>query len=57
MWEFFLSMSETAFRYEDVAIFQIQLARHQEAVPLTRDYIAQREAELRQRELARSARV
>jgi cyclopropane-fatty-acyl-phospholipid synthase len=52
MWEFFLSMSETAFRYEDVAIFQIQLARHQEAVPLTRDYIAQREAELRQRELA-----
>lgn len=53
MWEFFLSMSETAFRYEDIAIFQIQLARHQEAVPLTRDYIGEREAELRQRELAR----
>lgn len=50
MWEFYLSMSETAFRYQDIAIFQVQLARRQEAVPLTRDYVAEREAQLRVRE-------
>ncbi len=55
MWEFYLSMSETAFRYQDIAIFQVQLARRQEAVPLTRDYIATREAQLRQREAASGA--
>ncbi|MEQ6434781.1 cyclopropane-fatty-acyl-phospholipid synthase family protein [Comamonas sp. w2-DMI] len=54
MWEFYLSMSETAFRYQDIAIFQIQLARRQEAVPLTRDYIGQRETQLREREQALS---
>ena len=52
MWEFYLSMSETAFRYQDIAIFQIQLARRQEAVPITRGYIGQREAQLRERESA-----
>jgi cyclopropane-fatty-acyl-phospholipid synthase len=31
-------------------VFQIQLAKRQEVVPLTRDYIAEREAELRRRE-------
>jgi cyclopropane-fatty-acyl-phospholipid synthase len=36
-------MSETAFRYQDIAIFQVQLARRQDAVPLTRDYVHQRE--------------
>ncbi|MBS0507000.1 MAG: class I SAM-dependent methyltransferase [Proteobacteria bacterium] len=54
MWEFYLSMSETAFRYQDIAIFQVQLARRQEAVPLTRDYITERRAALRKRELLRS---
>lgn len=52
MWEFYLSMSETAFRYQDIAIFQVQLARRQDAVPLTRDYVAEREAQLRAREPA-----
>jgi len=50
MWEFYLSMSETAFRYQDIAIFQVQLTRRQEAVPLTRGYIAEREAQLCERE-------
>ncbi|WP_219218335.1 class I SAM-dependent methyltransferase [Variovorax boronicumulans] len=54
MWEFYLSMSETAFRYQDIAIFQIQLARRQEAVPLTRNYIEERKAALRAREAALS---
>ena len=50
MWEFYLSMSETAFRYQDIAVFQLQLARRQDAVPLTRDYIPERRAALRRRE-------
>ena len=50
MWEFYLSMSETAFRHQDIAIFQIQLARRQEAVPLTRDYIGPRREALKERE-------
>ena len=55
MWEFYLSMSETAFRYQDIAIFQVQLARRQEAVPLTRNYISERETALKARESVSSA--
>lgn len=55
MWEFYLSMSEAAFRYQDIAVFQIQLAKRQESVPLTRDYIAQAEAQLRAREKGRQS--
>ncbi len=55
MWEFYLSMSEAAFRYQDIAIFQVQIARKQEAVPLTRDYISARKAALAERELPRAA--
>ncbi|GAW42262.1 Cyclopropane-fatty-acyl-phospholipid synthase [Brevundimonas sp. SH203] len=54
MWEFYLAMSETAFRYQEIAVFQVQLARRQEAVPLTRNYIAECEAELKRREQARA---
>ena len=50
MWEFYLSASEASFRYEGIVVFQIQLAKQQESVPLTRDYIAKREALLRQAE-------
>ena len=39
MWEFYLAVSESAFRNEDHMVFQIQLARRQDSVPLTRDYI------------------
>ena len=54
MWEFYLAMSETAFRYQEVAVFQVQLARRQEAVPLTRNYIVEREAELKRKEQGRA---
>jgi len=47
MWEFYLAASEAAFRFSGLMVFQIQLAKSLEAVPLTRDYIAMREAELR----------
>jgi len=39
MWEFYLAVSEVAFRNLDMMVFQIQLARHKDAVPLTRDYM------------------
>jgi cyclopropane-fatty-acyl-phospholipid synthase len=43
MWEFYLAGAEIAFRYDGQVVFQIQLAKHQEAVPLTRDYITDTE--------------
>jgi cyclopropane-fatty-acyl-phospholipid synthase len=53
MWEFYLAGSETSFRVDGHMVFQIQIAKRQENVPLTRDYISEREAELRSREAAR----
>src|SRR5262249_60611679 len=50
MWEFYLAACEAAFRYQGVAVFQVQCVRRQEAVPLTRDYIAERQHDLRMRE-------
>lgn len=39
MWEFYLVSSELSFRYGVHVVFQIQLARQQGSVPLTRDYL------------------
>ncbi|MCU4158876.1 cyclopropane-fatty-acyl-phospholipid synthase family protein [Acidiphilium sp. AL] len=39
MFEFYLAGSELAFRVQDHMVFQIQLARKQDAAPLTRDYM------------------
>ena len=50
MWEFYLAFCEAAFRYEDVVVFQVQLAVKTETAPLTRNYIGEREAALRSRE-------
>jgi cyclopropane-fatty-acyl-phospholipid synthase len=47
MWEFYLASSEMAFRAGGLMNFQIQLARKLEALPLTRDYIANAEDSLR----------
>jgi cyclopropane-fatty-acyl-phospholipid synthase len=58
MWECYLAMSESAFRWQDAVVFQVQLARRNDVVPLTRDYIAEREAALKaseQVEFRRSA--
>ena len=42
MWEFYLAGSEAFFRCMDGMVFQIQLAKDRNAVPMTRDYIAER---------------
>ena len=44
MWEFYLAASEIAFRNGPMMVFQIQLARRRDAVPLTRDYITDLES-------------
>lgn len=41
MWEFYLAISEAAFRYGNLMVFQLQLAKRRDVVPLTRDYIAE----------------
>jgi cyclopropane-fatty-acyl-phospholipid synthase len=52
MWECYLAMAEASFRFEDVVVFQVQLARRKDVVPLTRDYVAARENALRVAERA-----
>ena len=39
MWEFYLTGSEMNFRNGGLSVFQFQLARDLDAVPLTRDYL------------------
>jgi cyclopropane-fatty-acyl-phospholipid synthase len=39
MWRYYLVASEMTFRHHRQCVFQIQLARRQDAVPLTRDYL------------------
>ncbi|CAN7533623.1 cyclopropane-fatty-acyl-phospholipid synthase [Phenylobacterium sp. LjRoot225] len=46
MWEFYLCLSEIAFRYRGHMVFQLQLAKKIDAVPLTRDYIGEAERRL-----------
>ncbi|WIM13290.1 cyclopropane-fatty-acyl-phospholipid synthase family protein [Enhydrobacter sp.] len=43
MWEFYLAGCEVAFRYMNQMVFQIQIARKLDAVPLTRDYMVDTE--------------
>jgi cyclopropane-fatty-acyl-phospholipid synthase len=52
MWEYYLAGAECGFRYLGQVVFQIQIAKKVASVPLTRDYIVRREAELRRRDTA-----
>jgi cyclopropane-fatty-acyl-phospholipid synthase len=57
MWEFYLAASEISFRYMKNTVFQIQIAKRQEAVPLTRDYLDRAECRLAAAEGRESARA
>jgi cyclopropane-fatty-acyl-phospholipid synthase len=50
MWEFYIAASEATFRFEDTVVFQLQLAKRNDIVPLTRGYIDEAEARLREAE-------
>jgi len=39
MWEFYLACSEMTFRYDHLVVFQIQLAKRVDALPVVRDYM------------------
>ena len=47
MWEFYLAIAETGFRHQGLMVFQLQLAKDQSALPLTRDYMFEAERALR----------
>ena len=48
MWEFYLAVSECAFRYVGMNNFQIQFVKNQDALPLTRNYMIAEEDRLRE---------
>jgi cyclopropane-fatty-acyl-phospholipid synthase len=50
MWEFYLAASECAFRYQGLVVFQIQLARSVDSLPITRGYMEEAERALVRRE-------
>ena len=39
MWRYYLVAAELTFRLDRQVVFQFQLTKRQEAVPLTRDYL------------------
>ncbi len=41
-WEFYLALGEAAFRHGALMVFELQLAKRVDAVPLTRDYMYER---------------
>jgi cyclopropane-fatty-acyl-phospholipid synthase len=47
MWEFYLALSELAFRYNKHMVFQIQMTKRVDALPLTRDYMVDTERKVR----------
>jgi cyclopropane-fatty-acyl-phospholipid synthase len=50
MWEFYLAGSETAFRYQNLVVFQVQLVKRIGALPTTRDYMLTDERRLFEQE-------
>lgn len=43
MWEFYLRSCEAEFRFGNIMVFQMQLTKSINALPVTRDYISERE--------------
>ena len=46
MWEFYLAASESTFRHDRMFVFQLQLCRHQDVVPIRRDYLVEQKTRL-----------
>ncbi|TIM61963.1 MAG: SAM-dependent methyltransferase, partial [Mesorhizobium sp.] len=51
MWEFYLAASEAAFRWQDLVVFQIQIAKKNDTLPMSRDYMAKCEKALQLRDM------
>jgi cyclopropane-fatty-acyl-phospholipid synthase len=52
MWQFYLACCEASFRCGDDVVYQMQLSKKVDTLPITRAYIAEGERNLRQREKA-----
>ena len=50
MWECYFAMCEVGFRHQCLMVFQLQLAKDLQAIPLSRDYMYETERNLRQRD-------
>ncbi|HEY1881172.1 MAG TPA: cyclopropane-fatty-acyl-phospholipid synthase family protein [Caulobacteraceae bacterium] len=50
MWEFYLAGAEMGFRWGDHMNFQLQLTKNAQALPITRAYMGEGEADLKRRE-------
>jgi cyclopropane-fatty-acyl-phospholipid synthase len=50
MWEFYLVGAEAAFRYGGLVNWQLQYVKRRDALPMTRDYMFEEEARLREAE-------
>ncbi|MCR4266859.1 cyclopropane-fatty-acyl-phospholipid synthase family protein [Nitratireductor sp. ZSWI3] len=46
MWEFYLAGSEASFRWQEMVVFQIQLTKKRDTLPMTRNYIGDAERRL-----------
>jgi cyclopropane-fatty-acyl-phospholipid synthase len=46
MWEYYLQSCEVGFRYSGLTVFQLQIAKRIETLPITRDYIPAEEVRL-----------
>lgn len=47
MWDFYLAGAEMGFRNEGLVVFQVQLAKRVDALPITRDYMLESERTMR----------
>jgi len=50
MWELYLSIAECVFLQGSSNVFQLQIGRERDLVPITRDYIGEEEARIAERE-------
>ena len=50
MWEIYLVLCEVGFKHLDLMVFQMQLTKNINAVPLTRDYMLDWERQQAERE-------
>jgi cyclopropane-fatty-acyl-phospholipid synthase len=46
MWEFYLQACEAGFRHSGLTVFQLQLTKQIDALPITRDYMFAEERRL-----------
>jgi cyclopropane-fatty-acyl-phospholipid synthase len=56
MWEFYLQACEAGFRWSGMTVFQMQLAKDINALPITRDYMRREEERLRHADMTEEDR-